>query len=187
MNNQTKGSKIMKKNIIFTKSQIIIIVTIAFALIAAIVISTYLIITNLNKFKTPDNQTPATGGMSLIIDENAKLYTGNNPEDRGGAASGIKIPGYGTVTLPANTTDVKMILLNPEGNTCYFTFELIVKGESYFISNMIEPSMCIEDLKLTKPLKKGEYKAILKVRTYTMDENLTPLNNANVEFDLIVR
>ena len=160
------------------------LVIISAALVALIGVGAYFFI--FNKPQLSDNRTPA-GGMSLTLDKNAKPYTGDTPEDRGGASKGIKIPGYGTVYLPANRTDVKMVLLNPEGNTCYFTFELVVNGVSHFMSDLIEPSMCIEDLKLTKPLEKGEHKATLKVRTYTMDENRTPLNNANVEFDLIAR
>jgi hypothetical protein len=42
-------------------------------------------------------------------------------------------------------------------------------------------------LKLTKPVPKGEYKAILKVRTFSPDENHTPLNSSNVTFDLVVQ
>ena len=126
------------------------------------------------------------GGMSLILDENMKEYEGRDPEDRGGASKGTKIPGYGTVRLPSGKSDVKMVLLNPEGNECYFTFELVINDETYFMSNLIEPSKCIEDLNLTKPLKKGTYTAILKISTYSMDGSLTQMNGAHVEFELIV-
>ena len=136
-------------------------------------------------FNKPDDNKPSNGG-GLVFDPNAKDYTGDDPEDKGGEQQGIKIPGYGTVTLPANKTDVKMVLLNPEGNPCYFTFELVVDGESYYTSGLVEPSKCIEDLKLTKPLKKGEYKAVLKVRTYSLDESKSPMNSSDVKFDLIV-
>jgi hypothetical protein len=150
---------------------------IAAILVVAAGIAVYFIVSK------SDAQKPH-GGLSLTLDENMKAYTGREPDDMGG--EGIKIPGYGTVTLPAGTTDVKMILLNPEGNPCYFTFELVVDGETRFTSNLVEPAMCIEDLKLTKPLKKGRYTAILKLSTYSLDESLTPMNGANVEFDLVV-
>jgi len=132
------------------------------------------------------NEGQKHGGMSLILDENMKNYEGGNQEDRGGAVTGTKIPGYGTVHLPSGTTDVKMILLNPDGNECYFTFELVVNGTTYFTSNLVEPSMCIEDLKLTKALPKGTHTATLNISCYSMDGSLTPMNGANVEFELIV-
>lgn len=43
-----------------------------------------------------------------------------------GEAVGIKIPGYPSISLPANQQDVEVALLNPEGNPCYFTFELVL-------------------------------------------------------------
>jgi len=154
---------------------------IAVFLIAAIGAGAYFAV---NYFSKPEEKQPQGGG--LVFDPNAKDYTGDDPENKGGEKQGIKIPGYGTVTLPAGKTDVKMVLLNPEGNPCYFTFELVVDGETYYKSGLVEPSKCIEDLKLTKPLKKGEYQAVLKVRTFSLDESLTPMNSSDVKFDLVV-
>jgi len=157
-----------------------LIIIIAAVLVAAVGIGGYFILTG----DKPDDSKQQGG---LVFDPNAKDYDGDDPEDRGGADQGIKIPGYGTVAFPAGQTDVKMILLNPEGNPCYFTFELVVDGETYYTSGLVEPSKCIEDLKLTKPVPKGEYKAVLKVRTFSLDESLTPLNSSNVTFDLVVQ
>ena len=171
------------KSITLKTSHIVIIVAV---LVAAIGSGAYFIVSNMNKPNTDisDGETPI-GGLGFKLDEGAKAYTGRSPEDRGGSP-GIKIPGYGAVRLPGNTTDVKMVLLNPEGNPCYFIFDLVINGESYYKSDLVEPSMCVEDLKLTKPLPKGEHKAILKISTYSMDDNLTQMNGANVEFELIV-
>ena len=162
------------------------IVIIAIVLAAAIGGGVYFFVTNMNKpdVNIVDSGQPL-GGVGFRLDEGAKEYTGREPEDRGGTP-GIKIPGYGTVTLPGNTTDVKMILLNPEGNPCYFIFELVIGDESYYKSDLVEPSMCIEDLKLTKPLPEGTHTAVLKISTFSLDESLSPLNGANVEFELIV-
>jgi len=168
------------KTITFKTNHLII----AAVLVVAIGVGAYFIFFN-KPVDIPGGQTPL-GGMSLILDANEKDYEGRNPEDRGGAITGTKIPGYGTVRLPSGTTDVKMVLLNPEGNQCYFVFELVVDGETHYTSNLISPSKCVEDLTLTKPLKKGAYTAILKISAYSLDENLTPMNGANVEFELIV-
>ena len=172
----------MKKAITLKTSHIIII---AAVLVAAIGVGAYFIISGINKSTDITDSNAPLGGIGFKLDEGAKEYTGSTPENRGGTP-GIKIPGYGTVTLPSGTTDVKMILLNPEGNPCYFVFELVINGESYYKSDFVQPSMCIEDLTLTKPLKKGTYTATLKIKTYSLDESHTQMNGANVEFELIV-
>ncbi len=151
------------------------------ALVAVIIVGAYFIITN-----NANSDNSGHSGVGFILDENAKDYIGADPSSRSGDVPGIKIPGYDTVTLPANTKNVKMILLNPKDNPCYFQFELMVKGETYYMSNLVEPSKCIEDLTLTKPLIKGEYKAVLQIRAYSLDGNYTVMNGANVEFDLKV-
>jgi len=127
------------------------------------------------------------GGIVLDLDSSAKAYVGEMPEDKSGSKPGIQIPGYSSIAIPANTTNVNIALLNPEGNPCYFTFELVLMdtGESLYGSKMVEPSNYIEQITLSKPLAKGEYKAIIKVRTYSL-EDLVPMNDANVETILIV-
>lgn len=54
---------------------------------------------------------------------------------------GIRIPGYPSITVPADTTDIEMNLENPAGNPCYFTFELVLKdtNETLYTSKMVEP------------------------------------------------
>ena len=171
------GSHSKKNTVTLKKSHLIL----AILLIIAIGVSVYFAILYFTDKK--DNNNSSSG---LIFDPNTKDYIGDNPENKSGDEQGIKIPGYGTVTLPANKTDVKMVLLNPEDNPCYFTFELVVEDETYYTSGLVEPSKCIEDLKLAKPLKKGNYKAVLKVRAYSLDESRSPMNSADVKFDLIV-
>jgi len=127
------------------------------------------------------------GGIVLELDSAAKIYTGEMPENKPGSRPGIQVPGYNNITIPANTSNVNITLLNPEGNPCYFTFELVLKDndESLYSSKMVEPSSCIEQIALSKQLTKGEYKATIKIRTYSI-EDLVPMNDANVETTLIV-
>ena len=42
---------------------------------------------------------------------------------------GIRIPGYPSITIPADTKDVTVNLMNPEGNPCYFAFTLVLKDD----------------------------------------------------------
>ena len=81
-----------------------------------------------------------------------------------------------------------MALMNPEGNPCYFKFELVLKdsGETIFESKYVKPGDCIYDVHLNKPLAKGEYPATIKISTISLDGE-TPLNGANVETVLIAK
>ena len=53
------------------------------------------------------------------LDSNAKTQTA---DDTGEKPTGIRIPGYPSITIEADKKDVQMNLMNPEGNPCYFTF-----------------------------------------------------------------
>ena len=125
---------------------------------------------------------------SVDIDPNAGDWTGSKPEDKQPSSKGIKIPGYPSITIAADSKNVTMALLNPEGNPCYFKFEIVLKDtdETIFESKYVEPGKAITDVELTKPLSAGEYPATIKISTLSLDgEN--PLNGANVETVLIAR
>ena len=124
----------------------------------------------------------------IELDENAGQYTGEKPKDQGGEEVGIKIPGYPSITIAKDTEDVQMALMNPEGNPCYFKFELVLKdsGETIFESKYVKPGDCIYDVHLNKSLAEGEYPATIKISTISLDGE-TPLNGANVETVLIAK
>ena len=71
-------------------------------------------------------------------DPNAKTQTA---DDTGEKPTGIRIPGYPTITIEADKKDVQMNLMNPEGNPCYFTFEIVLNDtdETIYTSKMVEP------------------------------------------------
>ena len=141
--------------------------------------------------KQPDttvSETEDGSKPSIELDENAGEYTGEKPKDQGGEEVGIKIPGYPSITIAKDTEDVQMALMNPEGNPCYFKFELVLKdsGETIFESKYVKPGDCIYDVHLNKPLAEGEYPATIKISTIALDQE-TPLNGANVETVLIAK
>ncbi len=72
------------------------------------------------------------------LDPNAKTQTA---DDTGEKPTGIRIPGYPTITIEADKKDVQMNLMNPEGNPCYFTFEIVLNDtdETIYTSKMVEP------------------------------------------------
>ncbi len=123
-----------------------------------------------------------TGGFKPDIDENAGEYEGQKPTDAGGEAVGIKIPGYPSIPLMENDKTAYVALLNPEGNPCYFVFDIVLKdtGESIYTSKMVPPGKLINEVTLSKGFSKGEYPATIKISTYSLTDG-SAMNGANVE------
>lgn len=177
------GITIQKKHII-----------IAVIIILLLLIGGILLGANWSKWfgdKQPDttvSDTADSSKPSLDIDPNAGEYTGEKPKDEGGEEVGIKIPGYPSITIAKDTTDVTMALLNPEGNPCYFKFTIVLKdsGETIYESKYVPPGQSITDVTLNKPLAEGEYNATIQISTIALDQE-TPLNGANVETVLIAK
>ena len=182
-----------KQGITFTKKQLIIGAVVIVLLIA---VGVFIGIKVSGKDKTPaepqaqaQTDTDTASKPALELDENAGEYTGEVPKSADSSeAVGIKIPGYPSITIAKDTEDVTMALLNPEGNPCYFKFEIALKDkdETIFESKYVKPGDCIYDVHLTKPLAEGEYPAVIKITTIALDGE-TPLNGANVETLLIAK
>ena len=101
---------------------------------------------------------------------------------------GIRIPGYPSITIPADTKDVTVNLMNPEGNPCYFTFEIVLNDtdETIYTSKMVEPGKAITEVTLEKALAAGEYPATIKITTASLTDG-SAMNGANVETTLIAQ
>ena len=124
------------------------------------------------------------------IDANAGAWNGQQLPDKtdDAPAVGIKIPGYPSITLPKDQQTVNVALLNPEGNPCYFTFEIVLKdtGESLYKSKLVPPGKAITEITMTKALSAGEYNATIKITTTSLADG-SAMNGANVETILIVK
>lgn len=123
------------------------------------------------------------------LDPNAQEWTGENLENKSDDESvGIQIPGYPSITLPADTENVTVALLNPKGNPCYFTFELVLSDtdEVLYTSGMVAPGQVITDITLSRALAAGEYNATIKISTASLEDG-SAMNGANVETVLIVQ
>lgn len=178
-----------KQGITLTKKQLII----GGVIIALLIAGGIILGVNWNKWFGGDkigetSRADSSSHSGIELDENAGQYTGEKPKDNGGASEGIKIPGYPSITIAKDSEDVQMALMNPEGNPCYFKFELVLKdsGETIFESKYVKPGDCIYDVHLNKPLAEGEYPATIKISTISLDGE-TPLNGANVETVLIAK
>lgn len=122
----------------------------------------------------------------LDIDPGASSWNGQQNKDEEIEEVGIKISGYPSITIPADTKTVTMALINPEGNPCYFKFELMLKdtGELLYESKLVPPGDAITEITMSKALPAGEYDATIKISTLSLD-GTTALNGANEETVLI--
>ena len=127
---------------------------------------------------------------NLDIDEGAGDWNGQTVPDKtpDAPAVGIKIPGYPSITLPKDQKTVNVALLNPEGNPCYFTFELVLKdtGESLYKSKLVPPGKAITEITMARALLAGQYDATIKITTTSVADG-SAMNGANVETVLIVK
>ncbi|MBQ8310953.1 MAG: hypothetical protein IJX80_08080 [Clostridia bacterium] len=130
-------------------------------------------------------------GMQLVpragIDDDAVDYPWSPPEDDGDAGD-ISLPGYETITLPANETTVGIVLPNPSGNPCNFWFTLILEdtGEVLYRSGMIPPGMAVTEITLSRALAVGDYKLTIQIETASVSEGV-PMNGATMQVALRVR
>ena len=140
------------------------------------------------------NSTPtgpsSSQNVNFDIDENAGDWNGQPLPDKteDAPAVGIKIPGYPSITLPKDQKTVNVALLNPEGNPCYFTFELVLKdtGESLYKSKLVPPGKAITEITMARALSAGQYEATIKISTTSLEDG-SAMNGANVETVLIVK
>ena len=140
-----------------------------------------------------DDAEPPKGG--IVYDPNAGEYDPDNPLYNGPQKEGVAVPGFGTWTIPPNVTNVVTDFFNPPANEGKYdmTFEVRVKngsGDGYEViykSGLVKAGNHIQSVTLEHGFEKGEYDAVLHVQPYSADEYQTPLNNANINFKLIVK
>ncbi len=96
---------------------------------------------------------------------------------------GIKIPGYTTIPIAANSQDVDVELYNPEENEVHFKISFILKetNETIYESKLIAPGQHLYHITLDKALEPGEHPIIMQYSTFSADDTFTPKNGASVE------
>ena len=108
----------------------------------------------------------------------------SEPEDA--PADGIRIPGFKSITVEADTAEVSVNLQNPEQNNCFFVIRLVLVDtqETLYESKMIEPGKGLYHITLSRALAAGTYQAKLQYEPYDMT-TLTRLNGAEINLELI--
>ena len=133
-------------------------------------------------FLTFGTRRENTDGKGIVLEEGAEDWDGEM-KDMSEGQTGIKIPGYGEITVPTGETTWKITLANPEENTCYFKYTVTIDDSEtpIYESDLIEPGKAVREFEVTEPLEAGDYEIHLNISTYAMDEELTPLNGAVVK------
>lgn len=100
-----------------------------------------------------------------------------------GKKKGVQIPGYGEITAAAGSESLKMSLVNPKDNPCYFQFTLTVEkdGEekTLYESGLVEPGKAVQEFDL-EYLPPGDYDMLIKINTYSLEDGTTRMNGAEV-------
>ena len=121
-------------------------------------------------------------GKGIVLEEGAEDWDGEM-KDMSEGQTGIKIPGYGEITVPTGETTWKITLANPEENTCYFKYTVTIDDSEtpIYESDLIEPGKAVREFEVTEPLEAGDYEIHLNISAFTMDDSLTDLNGADVK------
>ena len=136
----------------------------------------------------PNDGGSSSQGGGLMIDPDAGEYV--KP-----VVPGVTIPGFGEMTIPANTKELKGINLhNPSKNEgwYYLTFKLSLLdkngevSETLYESQLLPPGLYIQDITLSRGLAPGTYEAVMHVQPYRIADN-TPTNNANMRVTIIAK
>jgi len=136
----------------------------------------------------PNNGGSTSQGTGLVVDPNASEYV--PPEQ----PPGISIPGFGSMTISANTKEIVGInLYNPIENEgwYYLTYKLCLLdkngkvSEVLYESQLIPPNNLVKDITLSRGLPKGRYDAVMHVQPYRIDD-LSPTYNADLYLIIIV-
>lgn len=104
---------------------------------------------------------------SPIFRPNIEHNTGTN-EEKENEAKGIQVRGFTTWSIPANTSkNLSIPLENPEGNPCYFSFQILLSdtGEVIYSSDMVPPGEKISRINITREFDAGDYPATIKIKT----------------------
>lgn len=182
----------------FKDKKIIIIIAIVAAI--AIIASSAVVIALL----VSDDTTPETSKTTastkrpaggIYYDPSQGEYDPNKPGYTGGNKNGVAIPGFGSWTIPPKVTKVRTDFFNPEDNEYKYdlTFEVRIPNNSaqgyevVYTSGLVKAGNHIQEVTLSRSFEKGEYNAVLHVQPYTADDDHIPLNNANINFTLIVK
>lgn len=100
----------------------------------------------------------------------------------------ILLPGLNVLNAEENDTHVKAVLMNPQGNGCYFKYIIIQKDteDVLYTSGLIEPGKAVTEFELNKKLKAGKYPIQVVVETNDLKNPEIVYNAGNIDAQLVV-
>lgn len=123
---------------------------------------------------------------NLEPDSNAQAWEGKQDLDMPKPdVKQIAIPGIESLVFIENQTKQNVNFFNPEENDCLIVFSLHIENREIWRSGYCEPGKGYYSIEIDKPLENGKYNASLLYECFKKDG--TPLNSANVQFDLYVQ
>ncbi|MBE6507111.1 MAG: hypothetical protein E7Z72_04200 [Methanocorpusculum parvum] len=137
----------------------------------------------------PNDGGSSSQGGGLVIDPNAGEYV--KPE----RAPGVTIPGFGSMTIPANTKELKGInLYNPIENEgwYYLTFKICLLdkneevSEVLYASQLVPPGQYLQDITISRGLPAGTYDAVMQIQPYRIADK-SSTNNADLRMTIIAK
>ena len=137
----------------------------------------------------PNDGGSSSQGGGLMIDPNAtENLTYVQPP-------GVSIPGFGKMTIPAYTKELKGINLhNPKKNEgwYYLTYKLCLLdkngavSETLYESQLLPPGQYIQDITMSRGLSPGTYEAVMHVQPYRIADK-SQTNNADLRITIVAK
>lgn len=126
------------------------------------------------------------GGMKLLggkldLDPGIKDYDPKIEMPVNADPDRIAIPGYGDLTMLADTDELYVALWNPDTNPCYFKFTIMLEENEKILyeSGLVPPGKAITTVKLKKKLSEGTYPVLVKMDTFSLNDGETPMNGGS--------
>ena len=133
-------------------------------------------------------QKSVNNSNGVVVDQNASDWDKDLDNLSGQQDSGIKMPGYGELSVGAGDKTWKITLANPKDNDCYFKYSITINDAEtpIYESDYIKPGKAVTEFKVNTALDAGDYTVYMNISTYSMDGKNTRLNGASVKADLHV-
>jgi len=124
------------------------------------------------------------GNKSIQADGNSSTWEGSQRIDFGLSMDMISIAGMSEIILKADQIEQRVNFHNPNENTCYIIFNLVLDGEVIWRSGYCPPGHGYYNITLNKPIPKGEYDADVLHECFTGEGK--KLNSAKIHTKLKV-
>lgn len=158
-----------KENAVDLRKRLVILLMVVLALLLAV---TLVIALRTGAQSGPE---PVTG---VQLQEDTVEWDGALTNLTGGEAKGIQLPGYGEITVMQGDRTLKITLVNPEDNPCYFRYrlELPDSGSVLYESDLIQPGRAVTEIPLENLPNVGDYDLDINIDTYSLEDGTTAMN-----------